>query len=106
MTIAYTRTSVNQSGADTTVLLAANASDVARLWYLVGTITANGTLKVEGTNGELLVGAFEITADTLITIGPFANKELCPNPADGVGIQIVSTGGGFKGYAVVSAGNP
>jgi len=103
--LTYTRTPINQAAAGTTIILAASPSHNARLWYLTGSLTANGTIALQSTTGEILIPAFEVLADTQITIGPFENIEHCPKAKTGRGFRLITTGNPFKGYAVMSRGD-
>ena len=103
-----TPVAVNQAAAGRTTILALEATKVIYLHALVGTMDVAGTVIVyydddgAGTNEVALTGNMAFAATGGVVIPFNANTNACLRTAAGKQLTIVTTGGAFDGYAIVS----
>ena len=99
---------VDQAAAGRTTILALESGKVIYLHALVGTMDVAGTVTIaydddgEGTHEVALTGNMAVAATGGMVIPFNANTNGCLRTAAGKQLTIVTTGGAFDGYAVVS----
>ena len=99
---------INQAAAGRTTILALEAAKVIYLHALVGTMDVAGTVIIyydddgAGTNEVALTGNMAFAATGGVVIPFTANTNGCLRTASGKQLTIVTTGGAFDGYAIVS----
>lgn len=106
--LTYTRVKIDQGSAGRATLLAGVTGKTARLHALVGTMGATGTVQIfydddgSGTSEAALTGDMDVAATGGMVI-PF-NRDPAAALATAVAkyLTIITTGGDFNGYAVVS----
>jgi hypothetical protein len=92
------RVAVNQSGAGTLVLAAAQLGKRHRLVGAILTMPANGTIKFAGSTSGDLTGPFDVAQ-----YGGFVYDSDVPFIQAGLNedLQLITTGGGAHGIALV-----
>ena len=109
--LTYTRVKIDQGAAGRATLLEGAANKTQRLHALIGTMGATGTVQIcydddgAGTNEVVLTGDIDVAALGGVVIPFCRDPEGCLS-TDGAAtkrwLTIVTTGGDFNGYAVVS----
>ena len=102
--LTWRRVTIRQTSPGSTQIIGETAGDPTRLFYLFGSLTAAGSIAIIDTEGMDIIPEFEVLADTVVVFGPFPNIEYAPKTADHRGLRIMTTGGSFRGYAVVAQG--
>ena len=103
---------IDQAAAGRTTILALEADKVIYLHALVGTMDVAGTVTIAydddgaGTNEVTLTGNMPVAATGGMVIPFNANTNGCLRTAAGKQLTIVTTGGAFDGYAIVSKAAP
>jgi hypothetical protein len=103
--LTFTPVPISQAGAGTLQLAAKAADKCQRLHFLFGSITAGGTVQIQDKDGGALTGALPVATYGGVVVPFTADPRGAVRPAGETvnkGLQLVSTGGGFNGFAVVS----
>jgi len=99
----YEQVQIDQQAAGSTTLRAAADSKVCTLHRLFGTLSANGTIMIEESDGTNLTGPMQVLADAgPFEIGPAENPKFNLKTETGQGLVLTTTGGTFQGFAMVS----
>jgi len=106
--LTFSRVKIDQAAAGRVTLVAGAASKVARLHALVGTMGASGTVKIcydddgNGTGENDLTGDMDVAALGGLVIPFTRDPDGCLAAPVSKYLTLVTTGGDFNGYAVVS----
>jgi len=93
---------IAQAAAGTTEIVAKQAGLTPALHGMVGSLDATGTIEIQDKDGTTVVPAIAAAANAPIPIPLCPYRAMCKKAGEGLGLQVVTVGGAFVGYAVWS----